>query len=260
MSHAPAATGTITGGSTISSFPLIEFEGIKAVNADTKKQMQSRPPQSAQLSCTGGVCRTSWHPQLRQTKQRQRPWWAALQMHHGKQPPIHNKTQALQALLAIAMAAAIWQPAGPAFAQCAGASAVTPVTSTDESSTIAGGRQLVNGNNTVVDTTVPSQIKINVNQIPKYNLLAKSASFTASDAAGSFYQITASTAVTVTLPTSPADGTVYKFKRVSGAAVVTFNASGTDTIDNAGFVASTLTLNNGGVIELVAVTGGWQVT
>lgn len=47
------------------------------------------------------------------------------------------------------------------YAQCAGSNAVTPLTATDESSTVPNSRQLVNGENTTIDTTTPNQIKVN---------------------------------------------------------------------------------------------------
>ncbi len=90
----------------------------------------------------------------------------------------------------------------------------------------------------------------------------KSAGFTANDATGTIYVITASSAVAVTLPASPADGTVYKFAIASGTAGVTFTANGAETIINGGSVATTMTLasQRSGVVELVAVSGGWYVT
>jgi hypothetical protein len=90
----------------------------------------------------------------------------------------------------------------------------------------------------------------------------KSAGFTANDATGTIYVITASSAIAVTLPASPADGTVYKFAIASGTAGVTFTANGAETIVNGGSVATTMTLasQRSGVVELVAVSGGWYVT
>ncbi len=96
----------------------------------------------------------------------------------------------------------------------------------------------------------------------KYAVTTKSAGFTANDASGTMYLITASSAIAVTLPASPADGTVYKFAIASGTAGVTFTANGAETIINGGSVATTMTLasQQSGVVELVAVTGGWYVT
>lgn len=96
----------------------------------------------------------------------------------------------------------------------------------------------------------------------KYVISTKNAGFTANDATGTIYVITASSAIAVTLPASPADGTVYKFAIASGTAGVTFTANGAETIINGGSVATTMTLasQRSGVVELVAVTGGWYVT
>lgn len=88
---------------------------------------------------------------------------------------------------------------------------------------------------------------------------AKSAGFTANDAGNTFYLITASSAIAVTLPASPADGRVYKFQRVSGSALTTLTADGAQTIRNAEAADATLILDSG-CVELIAVTGGWVVT
>lgn len=94
----------------------------------------------------------------------------------------------------------------------------------------------------------------------KWNIQAKSADFTANDQSHTYYRITASSAIAVTLPASPADGSIYKFRRVSGSGVITFTADGAETINNCDISAlTTLTLDNGGVIELMAVSGGWEV-
>lgn len=94
----------------------------------------------------------------------------------------------------------------------------------------------------------------------KWNISAKSANFTANDQSFTYYRITASSAVAVTLPASPADGSIYKFRRVSGSANVTFTANGAETINNCDITnATTLILSDGGVIELMAVSGGWEV-
>ncbi len=95
----------------------------------------------------------------------------------------------------------------------------------------------------------------------KWTISAKSADFTANDTSTTYYRITASSAIAVTLPASPADGTIYKFRRVSGSGVITFTANGVETINNCDISnTTTLTLDNGGVIELMAVSGGWEVT
>lgn len=96
----------------------------------------------------------------------------------------------------------------------------------------------------------------------KYTISTKNASFTANDATGTIYVITAGSAIAVTLPASPADGTVYKFAIASGTAGVTFTADGAETIINGGRSATTLFFASqaSGVVELVAVSGGWYVT
>lgn len=88
---------------------------------------------------------------------------------------------------------------------------------------------------------------------------AKSAGFTANDAGNTFYLITASSAIAVTLPASPADGRVYKFQRVSGSALTTLTANGAETI-RYGDAADTTLILDSGCVELIAVTGGWVVT
>ncbi|MBS1985607.1 MAG: hypothetical protein JST16_15700 [Bdellovibrionales bacterium] len=93
-----------------------------------------------------------------------------------------------------------------------------------------------------------------------FTLSAKSGNFTASDGAGYYYRISAT--ATVTLPASPADGSVRKFKVTGGTA--TFNTTGGDVINRANGTTSasgTLTLESqDGVLELIAVTGGWDET
>lgn len=48
-----------------------------------------------------------------------------------------------------------------ANAQCKGASPLSPVTITDETTNVPNSRQLVNGSNTTIDTGIPGKIKIN---------------------------------------------------------------------------------------------------
>lgn len=94
-----------------------------------------------------------------------------------------------------------------------------------------------------------------------YTLSSKSAGFTANGTTGTFYQITCSSAVAITLPASPADATIYKFIVVSGTALATFTANGAETILNGYQSSATMTLAYlAGAVELIAVSGGWQVT
>lgn len=92
----------------------------------------------------------------------------------------------------------------------------------------------------------------------KFTIITKGSSFTASDGAGSYYRIT-STAV-VTLPPSPADGSVYKFKVLSGTS--TFAFDGSETFNHANGVSdqNLVLTSTSGVLELIAVVDGWDET
>jgi YD repeat-containing protein len=92
----------------------------------------------------------------------------------------------------------------------------------------------------------------------KFNIYTKNGNFTASDGAGSYYRITAT--ATVTMPLSPADGSVYKFKVTSGTATFVFD--GAETINHANGVSdqNLILTSNTGVLELIAVTNGWDET
>lgn len=94
--------------------------------------------------------------------------------------------------------------------------------------------------------------------INKWTISGKSSGFTASDGAGYYYRTTGS--MTCTLPASPADGSVRKFKSLSGT--LTFSFNGSDTINHAdGTSDQSLSLETwSGVIELIAVSGGWDET
>jgi YD repeat-containing protein len=93
---------------------------------------------------------------------------------------------------------------------------------------------------------------------PRFIILEKGGNFEASDGAGVYYRITAS--ATVTLPASPADGGVYKFKVIAGTS--TFAFDGAETINHAnGDSDQDLVLTaRSGVIELIAVEDGWDET
>lgn len=117
----------------------------------------------------------------------------------------------------------------------------------------AGQSWRVNAGGTAVEAYTPPTGKL--------TLSSKSADFTANGASGTFYQMTAASAIAVTLPASPADGTIYYFKIVSGTGLVTFTANGVETIDlhvSSGTTA-TMRYSTNGVMGLCAVTGGWQV-
>lgn len=93
---------------------------------------------------------------------------------------------------------------------------------------------------------------------PKFFILDKSGNFTASDGAGAYYRISAT--ATVTMPASPADGGVYKFKVTGGTSTWVFD--GAEVFNHANGVADqTLVLTStSGVLEMIAVDGGWDET
>lgn len=96
-----------------------------------------------------------------------------------------------------------------------------------------------------------------------FTIIAKNANFNATDATNTYYRITAASALTVSMPASPADGRVYKFKRVSGTGLITFTPNGTEFIDSGDGIqtaSASMTYDNSGVIEMIAVTGGWEVS
>ena len=91
-----------------------------------------------------------------------------------------------------------------------------------------------------------------------FTLSAKSGNFTASDGANYYYRISAT--ATITLPASPADGSVRKFVQTSGTGTFAFN--GAETVLHAdGTSDQSLTIAPGnGTIELIARSGGWDET
>lgn len=96
-----------------------------------------------------------------------------------------------------------------------------------------------------------------------FTISAQNSSFTASGASNTYYRITAASAITVSMPASPADGRVLKFKRVSGTALITFTPNGSEFIDSGDGIqtaSAPMTYDNYGVIEMIAVTGGWEVS
>lgn len=94
-----------------------------------------------------------------------------------------------------------------------------------------------------------------------FTISSKTAGFTASDGANYYYRISTNS-VTVTLPASPADGSVRKFKVVTAGKTATFVFNGAETINHAdGTSDQVLTLDStSGVLELTAVSGGWDET
>lgn len=94
-----------------------------------------------------------------------------------------------------------------------------------------------------------------------FTIATKTTSFTASDGASYYYRMTTNDQ-TVTLPASPADGSIRKFKMVTAGKLATFAFNGAETINHAdGTSDQALTLDStDGVIELTAVSGGWDET
>lgn len=92
----------------------------------------------------------------------------------------------------------------------------------------------------------------------KFTIITKGSSFTANDGAGSYYRITAS--AVVTMPPSPADGSVYKFKVVSGTSTFAFDGSDTFNHANGDSDQELVLTSRSGVLELIAVANGWDET
>lgn len=118
-----------------------------------------------------------------------------------------------------------------------------------------GGRTIYNYDalgNRIATFDVPACCSTN------FIILDKSGDFNASDGAGCYYRVSSN--ASITLPASPADGGVYKFKMISGTGTFVFD--GTDTINHAnGISDQDLVLSaSSGVIELIAVDGGWDET
>jgi hypothetical protein len=93
-----------------------------------------------------------------------------------------------------------------------------------------------------------------------YTFVDKSADFTADGPAFTFYRITAASPLAVQFPPSPGDGRVQKFKRISGAARVTYLADAGEFIDNCGIIDDHLDEDSSDVIEVIAAAGGWYIT
>lgn len=113
----------------------------------------------------------------------------------------------------------------------------------------------VNAGGTAIEAFTPSASS------NSFTISTKTSSFTASDGANYYYRMTTNDQ-TVTLPASPADGSVRKFKMVTAAKTATFAFNGAEVVNHAdGSSDQSLTLTStGGTIELIAVTGGWDET
>ena len=122
------------------------------------------------------------------------------------------------------------------------------------------------GTNTWAKLAIRSagQVKKVVSGVPAWGnrrqVVAKSANFTASDGDGTFYVITASSAIAVTLPAASA-GRILEFAVVSGTGAVTFTGNGAETIQSGGQPVTTTCVMNGGaaagVVRLTGISGGW---
>lgn len=97
----------------------------------------------------------------------------------------------------------------------------------------------------------------------KYLPVAKSTNFAIIEPSGALFLVTATSAnITGTLPVSTGDGTVFKACIVAGAYSLILSTSGGQTITAGGASAATYTIpaNRSGVVEIVAIPGGWLVT
>lgn len=95
----------------------------------------------------------------------------------------------------------------------------------------------------------------------RYTIYSKTGNFNATDGTGSYYRLSTNSA-TVTMPASPGDGSIMKFKVVTATKTLTFAFNGSDTVNHAdGTSNQTLVLDPAsGVLELIAVSGGWDET
>lgn len=91
-----------------------------------------------------------------------------------------------------------------------------------------------------------------------FTISAKAGSYSATDGAN-YYYINSATG-TITLPASPADGSVRKFVQTSGTGTFAFNGAETVRHANGTSDQSLTQSSTSGVIELIAVTGGWHET
>ncbi|MBY0552809.1 MAG: hypothetical protein K2W95_36335 [Candidatus Obscuribacterales bacterium] len=97
----------------------------------------------------------------------------------------------------------------------------------------------------------------------KFSIVSKNTNFVADGHSGTYYRISGGS-VTVTLPESTGDGTVLKFKVMSGTAELVCSGEG-DVINHANGLASpSVTLRSrSGVLELISTpspSAGWDET
>lgn len=144
------------------------------------------------------------------------------------------------------------------YAQCNGGSPSTPVTVTDETSLLPNSKQLVNGNGTTVNTTVPGQISIDGYPF-SITTYSSSSAFTA--ATNTFASVTAAT--TINLPASGSVSSGAQIALTIGSQGTTaINAASGDHIIWQGSTTNTsISINNYDVIVLAYKgSGNWLVT
>jgi len=147
-----------------------------------------------------------------------------------------------------------------------GLSFMTSGAGTLTGSATTGDSIYASGTNTWAKLAIGSagQVKKVVSGVPAWGnrrqVVTKSANFTASDGDGTFYVITASSAIAVTLPAASA-GQILEFAVVSGTGTVTFTGNGAETIQSGGQPVTTTCVMNGGaaagVVRLTGISGGW---
>jgi hypothetical protein len=155
----------------------------------------------------------------------------------------------------------------PSFADCPVPSGPsTPVTVNDESSSVAGSRQLVDGSGTIIDTGSPGKIKVNVTSATSPTPLTVD-SFSAggvfSPAPNTFTNVTNTTQVNLPPSGPTATGAVIGLA-ITGAQgttnIVTNEGLGDEQIIFDGTNSGTIQLRNGEVIQLANLGAGkWVV-
>lgn len=148
-------------------------------------------------------------------------------------------------------------------------SSVTPVTATDESATIAGSRQLVNGTNSTVNTSTPGQIKIDVSSASSGPLPLTIATFssggTFTPAANTYTRVTSASQINLPGTSSVAVGSTIGLTTggsMTSVSLVTNGGAGTENIVfNGSTTNGSITLKNGDEIFLTNLgSGTWLVT
>lgn len=136
------------------------------------------------------------------------------------------------------------------YAGCSPSPPATPVTVTDETSSIPNSRQLVNGTGTTVDTGTPGQIKVDV--AGALNGVAALTGTTTLTALSAGYETVApgSSPATITLPAAAScPSKVFVIEQISGSGTVTLSPNGTDNLEGS---STSVTLATGVPIGLVS--------